>query len=232
MYQQIKEAIYQEISSGNWPPGQRLMTEEELARKFEVSRMTARHALVELEREGVVARFRALGTYVADHRIRRRFDKLVSFAEMLRDYGMDPEVRTYNFVIQPADNTLAEILNTQPGESLIKTEQLQLADQLPISILKLYIIQALCPGITAKDFERSDYYDFLEEQYGIEIKYADLTIEAIAASDKQAQKLQVASGFPLLQLCRVSYDQYSRPVSYSKAVNRSDKYLIQETVRR
>lgn len=232
LYKKIEEAIYQEIASGNWSPGQRALTEEELAKKFKVSRMTARHALVELEREGVLVRFRGLGTYVAQNKIRRTLDKLLPFSAMLRGYGMEPGVKTYRFTVLPVDNFLAKTLNIQPQELIIKSEQLQLGDQFPISVLELHMPQALCPGITAMDFERSDYYEFLEEQYGIVIKYADTTIEAVAASDDQADKLQVNRGFPLLQLCRLSHDQRSRPVSYSKIFIRSDKYLIQGTVRR
>lgn len=232
LYLQIKENVKKEIACGNWSPGQRLMTEAELAEKFQVSRMTARHALQELENEGVVVRFRSLGTYLAPNKLHRNLDKLLSFGEIMENHGQKPVRETYCFEIIPADNTLSGILEIQEGDPIIRTEQLQFADEQPFAILKLYMVQALCPGITASDFERTDYYDVLKRKYGINIKYGDQTIEAIGATAEDAEKLQVAAGFPLLKICRVIYDTRSCPVSYSVSVNRSDKYMVYRRLKR
>lgn len=232
MYQQIKDAIMCEIASGNWSPGQRIMTEEGLAIKFKVSRMTARHAVVELEREGILMRFRPLGTYVAHNKVHRNMDKLFLFNDLIISQGQKPHVKILDFRLEPADKTLAQILNTQLGNSIISIEQLQFANSAPLSILKLYLEQEQFPKMTAEDFGRIDYYDFLEKQYGIEVKYAEQTIEAIAASKRQAEKLEVGRGFPLLQLRRVTFDQRSRPISYSITVARSDRYQLKGILRR
>ena len=232
MYLKIKEVILHEINSGNWSPGQRIMSEEEFAIKFNVSRMTSRHALVELEREGILVRFRALGTFVAQTKVQRNLDRLLTFAEAARVRGQEPEVRTLAFLIKPVDGAIAEIINLQPSELVINLEQLHIVDHSPLAILNLYMPQSLCPGIKVEDFERIDYYDFLERQYGIMNVHADLTIEAIIANKDQAEKLQVTRGFPLFQTSRVYYTQRLGPIWYSVTFIRSDKYSFRGILKR
>lgn len=65
LYQQIKEAILAKIRSGELQPGERVQSENELAREAGVSRITTKQALNELAQEGWVRRIRGKGTFVA-----------------------------------------------------------------------------------------------------------------------------------------------------------------------
>ena len=64
IYKQLRELIESRIASGELNPGDRLFTEEHLAREFQVSRTTIRRALSGLERSGVIVRFPGKGTFV------------------------------------------------------------------------------------------------------------------------------------------------------------------------
>jgi uncharacterized phosphosugar-binding protein len=68
IYTEIKRAILEEIDKGRYPEGARLTPEVELAGRFGVSRPTVRQAILELAREGVVARRRGRGTVVLPRR--------------------------------------------------------------------------------------------------------------------------------------------------------------------
>ncbi|NLN29356.1 MAG: GntR family transcriptional regulator [Firmicutes bacterium] len=65
LYEQIKESILAKIRSGELQPGERVPSENELAREAGVSRITTKQALNELAREGWVRRIRGKGTFVA-----------------------------------------------------------------------------------------------------------------------------------------------------------------------
>ena len=68
MYAKIKRSILDQIEQGLYPEGARLTPEVELAARFGVSRPTVRQAILELVREGVVARRRGQGTVVLHRR--------------------------------------------------------------------------------------------------------------------------------------------------------------------
>jgi DNA-binding transcriptional MocR family regulator len=64
-YQRIQAEIYERIASGQLRPGDPVESERKLARRYNVSLMTARHALSGLANAGVVNRSQGRGTFVA-----------------------------------------------------------------------------------------------------------------------------------------------------------------------
>ena len=68
-YKKIQRTIVKRVERGLLKPGDLVDSERELARIHGVSLMTARHALIALEREGLVVRRRGAGTFVAPPKI-------------------------------------------------------------------------------------------------------------------------------------------------------------------
>jgi len=69
LYYQVSERLRQEIRQRDLRPGDLLSTEEELQKRFQVSRATVRRALEELADEGLLTRITGKGTYVAEPRL-------------------------------------------------------------------------------------------------------------------------------------------------------------------
>jgi DNA-binding LacI/PurR family transcriptional regulator len=65
LYQQIRNAILDDIRSGKLVPGDPVPSELELARNYGVSRITSKKALDTLQQDGLVIRERGRGTFVA-----------------------------------------------------------------------------------------------------------------------------------------------------------------------
>src|SRR5256885_3264642 len=80
-YQRIQSAIRKRIDAGELRTGDAVASERDLAKLHQVSLMTARHALISLEREGIVERRRGIGTFVAGPKI--QFNKLMSYTEQM-----------------------------------------------------------------------------------------------------------------------------------------------------
>ncbi len=65
-YMKIYDDIRKKIKDGRLAPGMKLSTEQEIATQFGVSRPTVRQALLELEREGLLERYRGKGTFITN----------------------------------------------------------------------------------------------------------------------------------------------------------------------
>ncbi len=78
LYLQIKDALMEKIESRQYLPGQQLPTEYELAERFNVSRITSKRALEELEKDGVIRRRRGQGSFVTSTPLKTRGHKIIS----------------------------------------------------------------------------------------------------------------------------------------------------------
>ena len=67
IYHQLKTLIQGQIESGQWRPGDRIPTEQELCHMYDISRSPVRQALKELAYGGILVRRPGLGTFVNDH---------------------------------------------------------------------------------------------------------------------------------------------------------------------
>lgn len=67
LYYQVKEHIKVLMKNGQYQPGQKLPTEEEMCKHYKVSRITVRRALIELAQEGLLSSMQGSGTYVNDY---------------------------------------------------------------------------------------------------------------------------------------------------------------------
>ena len=65
-YEVIKKHIVSKVEKGLWLPGHTVPSENQLAEKFAVSRMTARRAVTELTEAGVLTRVQGSGTFIAE----------------------------------------------------------------------------------------------------------------------------------------------------------------------
>ena len=70
LYFQLARLLTEEIVKGHRAPGERLASEPEIGSRFRVSRPTVRLALQRLESEGLIARVKGRGTFIADSRER------------------------------------------------------------------------------------------------------------------------------------------------------------------
>lgn len=77
LYQQLEDILRDKISSGSLSPGDMLPTELDLAKLYEVSRTTARQAVLNLVQEGLVYRVSGQGTFVQRRRPKLRVVVLI-----------------------------------------------------------------------------------------------------------------------------------------------------------
>jgi len=223
LYVQIREALREDITKGLLKPGQKIPSEEELAKRYHVSRMTVRQGIADLINEGLLYRRRGIGTFVAQLRITRDYTKLTSFFEDMLERGLHPSSRLLNLKVIPAGPKIAKALALEKGEPVICIERLRLAADQPIAIHCAYVPQKLCPELLKEDLESQSLY-MLFESYGFKLKRAVQRIEARQANQFQAHLLEVEEGAPLLYMERITFADDGTPVEYVEGYNRGDRY--------
>ena len=107
-------------------------------------------------------------------------------------------------------------------------ERIVYGDTLPINRNKSYIPYKYVPGIEKIDFNTESLYKVLEQDYGICIKKAIRSIEAILANDEVADQLEVNEGSPVLlfkgQVYATDAHDNEYVIEHFEAIYRSDQF--------
>ena len=105
LYQQLYEKLRDEINEGRYPAGSRLPTEAELSETYQVSRVTVRKAMEQLEKEDFLVRKVGKGTFVREHKFSRQLNAVMSFSEMCRSLGFAPGAKSLKDIDVGASST-------------------------------------------------------------------------------------------------------------------------------
>jgi GntR family transcriptional regulator len=186
--------------------------------------MTARHALSELENEGLVQRRRGAGTFVAPPKI--HFNKLMSYTEQMGSRNVAARSRILHFGPTEGETEVEAKLALPANTRLLKIERLRLGAEDPFAIETCYLPAALVPGLTSPKLERGSLFALLQQEYAIQFSYADEEIDAAAADARSAQLLHVERGLPLLRMRQVLYSIKARPVAYVMGLYPSDRHKL------
>lgn len=223
-YQKIQRTIRQRIEAKQLRPGDAVSSERELAKIHDVSLMTARHALAGLEREGIVERRRGAGTFVAPPRI--QFNKLMSYTEQMASRGLPPSSKVITAKIVEDEPEISARLGLGATSRMVKIERVRLTAEEPFALETCYLPAADFAELVDAPLARSSLFSKIENDYGVELAYADEEVDATVAEGRVAQLLNLRAGAPLLRIRQVIYSSKTKPVIYVIGFYRSERHSL------
>jgi GntR family transcriptional regulator len=231
IYHQLYEILHNHIVRGEWQPGDMLPSESELIEQYQVSRITVRQALEALVNDGLIYRQRGRGTFVAHPTVEQGLSRIISFTDDMRQRGFRPDTEIISSDLVPAPQEIAEKLQVEAGDELVRLERLRLADGEPMSIEESHLVHRYCPGVLKYDYSQIPLTEVLDRDYGIRPVRAKQVIRAIPASSQLAEKLSISPKAALLYLERVSYSMANVPIEFLRLYHRGDRYALYNELR-
>jgi GntR family transcriptional regulator len=217
-YTRIRSDLLSLIESGRLVPGSLLPSETQLAERYGVTRMTVRHAINGLVRDGFVVRQQGRGTFVLPRRLHdRRLQRLTSFTEDMAAEGCEVVTRVLVQEDIPAPPDIAAQLGLNKGAHVISLARLRLADGGPVALQHSWIPYGLCPSLAREPLLDGSLYKSLDHRYGIVPRRAEQRITAVSATKEQARLLQVPVHAPLLHAERRTYDGSNTAIEYVRS---------------
>ena len=220
-YLAVTEALRAEITAAS--PNTLLPTEQQLARRFGVSRLTLRRALGLLERSGLVSRQRGRGTTVSPPKISRLLAPLYTLEEDLRRQGLKLETRVLRY--EP---------NTEPPEPI--RERLQLRRRSRVAVVELLRLvdgqviahdRAYVPTPLAARFQPEEVGDplleVLRDRARVQLGRLEWEIEILPSGPEVARALGITSGVLVVASRATAYSRQGAPVSRSERCYRIDR---------
>lgn len=225
VYVQIRESLRAEITGGILKRGEQLPSENELAVRFKVSRMTMRQSIEDLVNEGLLYRRHGVGTFVAYPHLQRDHTRLTSFFDKAENEGVQIKAQLLKLEVIPAKPKVAEALDIPVGSRVIRVKTLRYANNVPITVHDAHMPHKLFPNLVNENLEVQHLWTLFEKA-GYRVKRAVQKLEAREASKDVASLMKIKEGAPILFKERTVYADDGTPVEFTYCYNRGDIYSL------
>lgn len=222
-YEAIADHLRQLVDDGE--PGDRLPSEAELSVQFEVSRMTARHAVQIVETEGNIERRRGAGTFILSQPVTRDLGSPLSFSENMRSRGMTPSSETLSFQSVSPTPDEVEALHIESGEEVFALERLRRADGTPMAIERAVLRSDLAEELHAPASSASLHESFMAAGRVPTTAHAEVT--ARRATSRERDLLELPSTGIVIVERRTIFDQNDRPLERTVTWYAAGRYSFQ-----
>lgn len=190
-YVEIRRSLEQSILSGDWPPGHRVPSEQDLVARYGCSRMTVNRAVSELAASGMVIRRRRSGTFVALPVSQKSVLKIQNIPEEIASEGRDYRYELRSRSVRRATRRDAERLRIEPGETVLAIKSLHFADDVPLIAEDRLINLAVVPAARDMDFSNTAPGSWLLAS--VQWREAEHLIRATNATPDLARLLEISA---------------------------------------
>ena len=228
LYYQLAQSIEHAINTGALAPGDRLENELSLTSRLGLSRPTARQAIQELVKKGLLVRKRGVGTQVVRSQFRRT-EALSSLNDDIAKAGKVPTTRLLEYSIGALNQDIRDAIDAAgvSDTEFIKIRRLRLADDVPLAILTNYLPARY--EITELDMQSKSLYACLRA-LGVNLKIAHQQISARLTSEEEAELLDEETPAACLAVDRLAYDDVGQFVEFGRHIYHAAHYSIQSSV--
>lgn len=225
LYVQLMDELEASIRNGVYKPGDKIMTETEMAKEYGVSLITVRKAVGSLMEKGLVVRKQGKGTFVTKPKYSRNMKKLQSFTEMCEQMGVKPGAQVLENRLIMADKKVADRLGIEPGSNVVYISRLRLADGEPVQVEKSYFPLKYA-FLLEEDLNNGSMFECLKEKAGAKVASSEKMIELCRATAEEAALMDVKKGDYLLFVKSTAYDENGEPMYAGIQLINGDRFSL------
>jgi len=219
LHHQIQRLLRAKIQSAEWRVGDRVPTEVEFSQQFRVSRTTIRQALLSLEKDGLITRGRARGTFVAAQQ------PLTARPASIKSplLGYEAEVQVIDIRQVGAPSHVAEFLRVARGDPVHRFLRVEYVDDAALAVLFNYMHPDLGRRITRGQLAKRSMLESIIKHAHVPPGKVHQTIEARMPDETVAPLLGIDLTEPtLLWQVRLS-DRRGSPLQLCDMFYRGDR---------
>lgn len=213
LYHQIAGIIRSRIEEGTWEDGERIPSEAQLARLFDVSPVTLRQALETLKSEGLLEGRQGSGTYVTypePHTEHVAISiPLESVATPMAEYPV--RLVSKDSVRPPVP--VRRLLGVGADKACVRIRRMRIGPTGPVNFSSSYLPSPLGNALEAADLQRPLLMEALEEHAGQRFTGAFQEFDVSLAGPEESAILEVPLGSALLMVTR-AYEYADASIAY------------------
>jgi GntR family transcriptional regulator len=230
---ELSDRIIEKIKEGEYLPGDKILSENELIKKFRISNTTARKVLLEIESKGWVRRIKGKGTFVLNrtqqHKLLRTLGSIDATRRGFHDYLKAEGFTPKNVILEKT--ILREGVSSDVNGKhfiiegpVLKIHQLRYADDDLMKDELRFISLNLCPKIDRLPTEIS-YFKQYETAYHLKITDVKQTLSVeVMTADSPNNNFDNSAPIPVFILDSVLLCNSDQVLEIERSFYRGDKY--------
>lgn len=221
LYQRLQNALIRKIESGQWQSGQKLPSEAQLQRHYQMSRVTVRRALSELTAQGYIASKQGQGSFVKARQNQNPSFHYFNVRAAIAELKATPrvELTSFKLIVDGSCIEIRERMNLTMDDYLYQIKYVTFANSIPVFYDTIYLPYLRYPQLFMSELQHTALIPLIRQKYHFEGQFhttsAPLTIakpgttEPIAAMQVETQAYEVVHGNAKVAL-------YSKALSFGK----------------
>lgn len=224
-YQSLKIFLKENIQSDKYKIGDYLPSENDLCKKFEITRTTARRALDELLHEGFIEKIHGKGSRVKERRKSLGLLSVKGFSEAVGEnvntvFMQKPCISAWSNEIQHKVDP--EMLNYR----CVFFERLRFVGTLPVMHEKNWFPDCDLPGFISSDFISGSFFKTLSQKYLIEVIGSSSELRAEFVSKTDSELFKISKKAPILHISMVFHTSNPKLNIYSELYCNTQKFPV------
>lgn len=228
-YERVIELVERLISDNGLAPGSRLPSRQQLARMADVSMISVRRALDELERAGRVTSHQGVGTFVSRPRIVLEPGRTGPLLDTLRGDQPPPPLTTRVLEVREGlpGASIASALNLEPGARVWLVLRLRELGGVPAILEQAVIPVALAPDLGLRAAETGvSLYGLLSREYGLDDDSEEQYLEVAQATVDEQRRLGLSRAARVVRLRGITSDASGVPFDCFQQVYSADDFVF------
>lgn len=196
-YKLVCDELEKEILQGKYPSSSKLPTEEELMRKFDVSRNTIRKAIEILVDKGYIYQVQGSGIFL------REFSKegcipLNGMKGLTKEFAKDVLTsELLELTVIEASEELSEKMKCKKGTEVYHIRRIRYLNSEPYAYEESYYNKEIIPYLN-KEICDDSIYEYIEKALKLNIGFADKVVYCEKLKENEAKILGLNEGEPTL----------------------------------
>ena len=203
LYHQLRDLLRQDILMKVYKPGDKLPSERKLASDNNISVITARNALLELEEEGLIDRIQGKGTFVSVKKYDRNLKKYESFTDMCKGIGAKAGALELAKEIMKPSKEITKKLGLSEGSQVVYISRLRYVDDEPMVIESNYL--SLDYAYLLNENLSGSLFGVLKDKNGFQVSDSRKSIEIVRSNKEESSLLNIPQESPIIKIESVAY---------------------------
>ncbi len=215
-YKKVAFEISRKIANGKYTD--KLPSEAELVKKYNTSRNTIRNAMDALFEQGLIKRVQGSGYFVNVPLHSDGYFMNIAGKNGLGRLGKTTSIdsKVLELKVQPAGEEIARHLDCESDDQVYYVSRLRLSGADLVSLEHAYYLKQQVPYLTKEICENS-IFNFIVENYDIEITNADEYVSAYSLGKEEAKESGKPAGTPTLHVEEINCVKNEHPFNYSNS---------------